>query len=195
MKNRLLSEATGPHCRMFRNSLLMLVIMPAFQLPAADPADAPIFRTHVLNADSEFSACAVFDVDRDGHPDVFSGGYWYEGPGFQRRKVRDVQEIRGRFDDYSNLALDMDRDGWTDVISVNYRSQSIYWVRNPGPQSGPWARQVIAEPGHSETGRLVDLNQDGKADYNKLHPEMGSDLNPAVYADSRRFQIGMSFGF
>ena len=42
---------------------------------------------------------------------------------------------------------------------------------------------------------LVDLDQDGKADYNKLHPEMGSDLNPAVYADGRRFQIGLSFGF
>lgn len=42
---------------------------------------------------------------------------------------------------------------------------------------------------------LVDGDQDGEADYNKLHPEMGSDLNPAVYADGRRFQVGVSFGF
>ena len=41
----------------------------------------------------------------------------------------------------------------------------------------------------------TDSDNDGKTDYNKLYPEMGSDLNPAVYGDSRRFQIGISLGF
>lgn len=41
----------------------------------------------------------------------------------------------------------------------------------------------------------TDSDNDGETDYNKSHPEMGSDLNPAIYADSRRFQIGFSLGF
>lgn len=41
----------------------------------------------------------------------------------------------------------------------------------------------------------TDSDNDGKVDYNKSHPEMGSDLNPVVYGDTRRYQIGISFGF
>ncbi|MCF7797893.1 MAG: TonB-dependent receptor [Lentisphaeria bacterium] len=41
----------------------------------------------------------------------------------------------------------------------------------------------------------VDSDNDGKADYNKTHPEMGSDLDPSVYGDKRRFQIGISLAF
>lgn len=41
----------------------------------------------------------------------------------------------------------------------------------------------------------TDSDNDGKVDYNKSHPEMGSDLNPAVYGDKRRFQIGISVGW
>ncbi len=41
----------------------------------------------------------------------------------------------------------------------------------------------------------TDSDNDGEVDYNKSHPEMGSDLNPIVYGDVRRYQIGISFGF
>jgi len=39
----------------------------------------------------------------------------------------------------------------------------------------------------------VDLDQDGTVDKNKKYPEMGKNLNPAVYSDSRRFRIGVTF--
>ncbi len=41
----------------------------------------------------------------------------------------------------------------------------------------------------------VDLNHDGKVDRNKKYPEMGSDLDPSVYADGRRFKIGVTLEF
>lgn len=122
------------------------------------------FVTHRLNPSSEFSACAVFDVDRDGNPDIYCGGFWYRGPDWERIKTRDVPQIRGRYDDYSNLPLDVDRDGWLDVISVNYRSSSIFWSRNPGAEGGNWETLLIDQPGPSETGRLYDINGDGQLD-------------------------------
>lgn len=132
---------------------------------AADELLSPLrFERHLLNADSEFSACAVFDVNRDGRLDIFCGGFWYEAPTWRRHSVRDVVMIRGRYDDYSNLPLDVDGDGWTDVVSVNYRSQSIYWVQNPGQRPAAWQTHLIDTPGPSETGMLFDLDGDGRLD-------------------------------
>ncbi len=122
------------------------------------------FIRHVINADSEFSACAVFDVDQDGDKDIISGGYWYAAPTWEKHKLRDVAQIRGRFDDYSNLPLDVNGDGWLDLVSCNYRSKSVYWVENPRQDGVPWATHVIDTPGPSETGRLADVDGDGDLD-------------------------------
>lgn len=128
---------------------------------AGEPVE---FRVHELNPDSEFSAAAVFDVDHDGDLDIVSGGFWYAAPTWERRAVREVENIRGRFDDYSNLPLDVNGDGWMDLVSCNYRSRSIYWVEHPGAGLGEWTKHVIDTPGSSETGLLADVDGDGDPD-------------------------------
>ena len=60
--------------------------------------------------------------------------------------------------------MDVNGDGWLDIVSVNYRSQSLYWVEHPGQDLGTWTKHVIAEPGAMETGRLVDIDGDGQMD-------------------------------
>ncbi len=122
------------------------------------------FRVHPLNAKSEYSACAVVDVNRDGRLDVFCGGWWYEAPTWKRHFVRHVRKIRGRYDGYSHLPLDVNADGWPDIVNVNWRSQSLFWVKHPGKSLGEWAKVMIAKPGGMETGRLVDIDGDGKLD-------------------------------
>ncbi len=133
------------------------------------------FRTHLVNADSEFSAATAIDVNQDGKLDIVCGAWWYAAPDWQPHRLRLVQQIRGRYDDYSNLPLDVDGDGDLDLVSVNYRSQSLYWCRNPGStgpdapavgggDDGLWEQVLIDEPGPSETGRLVDLDGDGRLD-------------------------------
>ncbi|MDG2382523.1 MAG: alpha/beta fold hydrolase [Pirellulaceae bacterium] len=149
----------------FRRLLFCAWIALLFSGFSEDCSSAEIvFRRHLINADSRFSACAAIDVNRDGRLDIFSGGFWYEAPDWQRRRTRNVPEIRGRFDDYSNLPFDVNRDGWVDIISVNYRSKSLYWVENPGSHPGEWKTHLIDTPGPSETGRLVDIDHDGILD-------------------------------
>lgn len=140
--------------------MMVTMILLAASLEAAEPR----FRRHELNAESRFDSCAVMDVDHDGKVDIVCGGFWYQAPTWARHPTRDVETIRGRYDDYSSLPLDLNGDGWTDLVSVNYRSGSIYWVEHPGAESGTWKKHVLDTPGPMETGRLVDVDGDGKLD-------------------------------
>ncbi|MCA9074335.1 MAG: alpha/beta fold hydrolase [Planctomycetaceae bacterium] len=121
------------------------------------------FHHHDINLDSTFPAAAAIDVNQDGRLDIVSGGWWYEAPSWQKRFLREVQEIRGRYDDYSNLPLDVNGDGRLDFISANYRSESIFWIENVGSE-GEWPTHKVATPGHMETGRLYDIDGDGRID-------------------------------
>src|SRR4030095_10441825 len=127
------------------------------------------FGPHDINPASEYPACAVMCVNKDGKLVIVSGGFWYEAPKWTKHFLREVEVIRGRFDDYSNLEMDVNLDGWTDIISVNYRSKSLFWLEHPGEKiktnpETPWTKHVIDTPGPMETGRLVDIDGDGKLD-------------------------------
>src|SRR4030095_8926039 len=55
------------------------------------------------------------------------------------------------------------------LVSVNYRSQSLFWLEHPGEKiksapDTPWTKHVIDTPGPMETGRLHDIDGDGKLD-------------------------------
>ncbi|HTN73672.1 MAG TPA: FG-GAP-like repeat-containing protein, partial [Pirellulaceae bacterium] len=134
--------------------------------PALGRSAEVAWKRHTVNAASEFPACAALDVDHDGDLDIYSGGWWYEAPSWKQHKVREVEVIRGRFDDYANLPLDCNGDGWVDLISVNYRSGAIYWIEHPAGKLGQqeWQVHLIDKPGPSETGRLHDLDDDGDLD-------------------------------
>ena len=143
------------------SSLLSLWgVLLATAVPAADPS----FVRHTIRADSTFSAAAAIDVNRDGQLDVVCGGWWYQAPSWKRHFLRDVQVIRGRYDDYAHLPLDVDGDGWTDYVSANWRSRSLYWVQHPGGELGAWKKHLIDTPGGMETARLVDIDGDGALD-------------------------------
>ena len=145
--------------------LLHCVALFASLATTAHAEDGGIkFRVHTIKADSTYSASAVFDVNRDGKLDIVSGGWWYEAPKWKRHFLREVEEIRGRFDGYSNLPIDVNGDGWLDLVSANYRSSKLYWIEHPGKKLGPWTTHEVAKPGPMETARLVDVDGDGRLD-------------------------------
>ena len=154
-------------------------VLATLRLGIPAVADDPLFRRHDLNTESTYSACAAIDVNRDGRLDAVCGGWWYEAPRWTKHFLREVELIRGRYDDYSNLPLDVDGDGWLDLISANYRSQKMYWIRHPGKKLGPWSAHLIAQPGPMETARLVDVDGDGLLDVlpNMIQPASATTRN------------------
>jgi dienelactone hydrolase len=144
-------------------SCILAVSLWVVACPRVQAAD-PIFHVEPIDTENRCAAVAVLDINGDGVMDILCGNHWYAGPDWKRNFARQVQVIRGRLDDYSNLLMDVDGDGRMDVISCNYRSQSIYWLRQPKTPSGVWQRTVAAEPGSMETGRLADIDGDGRLD-------------------------------
>ncbi|MEX0819420.1 MAG: VCBS repeat-containing protein, partial [Pirellulaceae bacterium] len=147
-----------------RLSLVCFSIPLCLAVIHSDGSEPPRFRTHTINASSEYTACAAIDVNADGKLDIVCGGFWYKAPNWEQHFLRDVQVIRGRFDDYSHLPMDVNGDGRVDYVSANYRSQSIYWVENAGADATPWKKHVVYEPGPMETAILADVDGDGRVD-------------------------------
>src|SRR5437764_8988386 len=149
--------------------ILLLSVLSALSAAASLSAQQVSFLPHDINPAAEYPACGVMDVNHDGKLDIVSGGFWYEAPTWKKHFLREVEVIRGRFDDYSNLEMDVNADGWTDIISVNYRSASIFWIEHPGEKiktdpETPWTKHLIDNPGPMETGRLYDIDGDGRLD-------------------------------
>lgn len=120
--------------------------------------------TKRLIADERYEAADVFDVNNDGHLDIVSGAWWYEGPDFKRRHF--MGEIRPEgeyYDSFCAIPMDVDGDGYQDVIIGSWWGP-LRWRRNPGPAGGPWEEQVIAECGNIEAVITADVDGDGLAE-------------------------------
>ena len=63
---------------------------------------------------------AVADFNKDGRLDILSAEYWYEAPTWTKHKIRDIPFNGSYIDNFSDLPLDVDGDGYTDVVQIAY---------------------------------------------------------------------------
>ncbi len=125
---------------------------------------AVAFKKHVLSAESVAESAGVLDVNRDGVLDILSGEYWYEGPTWKKHFVRKIPIIDNYLDDFATIPLDVNGDGWMDVVSVTWFSKKVSWLENPAGKDAPWNEHVVENPGNSETAIARDVDGDGKMD-------------------------------
>lgn len=141
---------------------LLMVAAGAVAVPAV--AGEPRWKQHAINAKSEFESAAAFDVDDDGKIDVVSGNAWYQAPDWKPHHIRDVPRQGSYYACFATLPFDVDGDGNTDYVTVDYFSKSVGWVENPGKAASPWKYHEIDQPGNNETAQAVDLTGDGTPD-------------------------------
>ena len=109
-------------------------------------------------------SAAVADFNKDGKLDIVSAESWYEAPGWTKRPIRTIPVSSGYIDSFSDLPIDVDGDGFTDLIQIGYFARRIVWMKNPGPGGGAWAENLIDAIGPTEFAFLVDLDNDGASD-------------------------------
>jgi len=163
MKQKPLAQNCGFRVRLLQRFAQLLGVMAITAVGCAAP-QYPTFKKHILNAESRFEAAGVADVNRDGKPDVVCGGFWYQNPQWNKHFLRDVPAEGGYHHTFANLPLDVDGDGWTDIVDVTWHTKAVLWARNPGAAGGPFAVYPIDQPGNMETAILADINGDGRPD-------------------------------
>ncbi|MGH9452210.1 MAG: FG-GAP repeat domain-containing protein [Terriglobia bacterium] len=163
---------------------------PAYEslcIEAAGDDQIP-FLKHTLDLGAN-ETCAVADVNDDGRLDIISGENWYEqvpqpggvavaitrceppGPQWIKHKFRRLPYINYYIDNFSDLPIDVDGDGYPDIVSCSWFSKRLAWYRNPGKEAGPWRETVIQSGYNIEFAFLVDLLNTGKP--RQVLPEFG----------------------
>lgn len=114
----------------------------------------------------DYGLTALVDIDKDGHLDFVCGGrqpgpdrlYWFEYQGPDKWVRHDVGT--GYQSDVGLAAIDVDGDGWIDLVC------SGVWFRNPGnPREGKWQRYEFAKSAAGAHDIIAaDIDGDGRKD-------------------------------
>ena len=137
----------------------------------AGPRSSEIpFRSLLIDNGASETA-AVADVNKDGKLDIISGESWYESPPrpgsgqatWTKHKFRDLNYTNNYYDNFSDLPVDVDGDGYPDLVRVTWFAKKISWWRNPGRSQAPWQESDIHTGFNIEFAVLADMDNDGKA--------------------------------
>jgi hypothetical protein len=110
----------------------------------------------------ESETAAVADLNNDHRLDIISAESWYEAPNWTKHPLRVINRTSGYVDDFSDLPVDVDGDGYIDLVQIAYFGRRLEWLKNPGQSGGAWSVNEIDSVGPTEFALLVDLNNDGK---------------------------------
>lgn len=137
----------------------------ALCLALAFPARGLEWERIVLNEKSNFESAGVADFNKDGRLDVMCGDTWYSAPDWKAHKVCAIEEKDGYRVDFANIPMDVNGDGWMDIVSCNWHETSVKWRENPGAGGGDWKEHLVDKPGNMETAIAVDVDGDGTLDF------------------------------
>lgn len=136
----------------------------ALTLTLAAPGNELQFERSRIG-DTTYEACSIFDVDRDGSLDIVSGEYWFPGPDFTvRHKICDVKPEGDYFDDFGDYPMDINGDGYLDIVSGAWFTQMLTWRENPQGKTTEWTVHEIAKVGNIEKPCFWDIDGDGTID-------------------------------
>lgn len=146
--------------------LLLAASVCLHSLCAQPSAD---FKKTKLTGDFISEGVAVADLNKDGKPDIAAGYYWFEAPSWKRHELAPSRVFDPRKEysnSFLNLGMDVNMDGWDDVVIVDFPGKAAFWFENPHNKAGEWPRHVIADSVgvSNESPGFVDIDGDGRLD-------------------------------
>jgi hypothetical protein len=177
-----LSRSKDKNMRRFLIPAATAIVLAA----ASRPPDIT-FRVRMIDPGAT-ETTAIVDINKDGKPDIVSGDSWYEAPDWKKHSIREINFTQNYVDNFSDLPVDVDGDGYPDIVQFGYFSGNIVWMRNPG-KGAPgkeWVKTEIDASGPTEFAFLVDLNNDGKV--LEILPEFDRATVPLAWFELRDHQ-------
>jgi hypothetical protein len=92
------------------------------------------FKKTTITRDFISEGVAVADLNKDGKMDIVAGYYWFEAPNWTRHEMAPsrVYDPRKEYSDsFLNLGMDVNQDGWDDVVIVDFPGKPGFWFENP----------------------------------------------------------------
>lgn len=144
--------------------LLLLFFMLAFQ--SQPPSD---FKKTKITGDFISEGVAAGDLNKDGKIDIIAGYYWFEAPYWVKHEMAPSRTFDPRkeySESFLNLCLDVNLDGWNDVVIIDFPGKAGFWFENPKNKSEQWTKHIIAQGMgiSNESPGFIDVDQDGRLD-------------------------------
>ena len=109
--------------------MFAILVVTVSAAPTRSP-DIPFKPMMLDNGASE--TAAVADINKDGRLDIVSGENWYEAPSWTKHRFRELTFTNNYYDNFSDLPVDVDGDGYPDLVRVTWFAKKISWWKNPG---------------------------------------------------------------
>lgn len=124
------------------------------------------FKKHVLTTDFVSEGVATGDVNKDGKTDVLAGCYWFEAPDWKKHELAKEQIFKVKEYSYSfmNFSLDVNRDGWIDLVRFGHPGTAATWYENPKNKPGHWKEHALYHSVGNESPDFYDIDGDGSSD-------------------------------
>ncbi len=153
---------------------------------SAEPAIR--FERHRLDATFRSEGVAVADFNRDGRPDIAAGFVWYDAPRLNLHSLLPEPpryDPKGYSNSFVNAADDLNRDGWPDLMVVDFPGTPTWWFENPGSAagvSGTWQRHQLTAVSNNESPQYVDLDgREGREWVMAVNPDTANPDGPGRY--------------
>jgi hypothetical protein len=138
-------------------------LLPAMVI-AADKAEITFKRTQ-LDTKFRSEGVAVGDFNNDGKKDIAAGSVYYAAPDW---KMVSVMEQPQEFDphgyspSFCNFSDDINGDGRTDLIVVDFPGKQTWWLEQPATPGTPFVRHEGTPITNNESPSYLDIDGDGK---------------------------------
>ncbi|CAN5273303.1 FG-GAP-like repeat-containing protein [soil metagenome] len=157
------------------NLFYRVIFLCIISLPLKDTVDAQptikksgsvVFKKHIISPFFVSEGVAVADVNKDGKLDILAGRYWFQAPGWQQHVIHTdtLNPVPGYSTSFLNYSMDVNNDGWPDLIRFDQPGGICVWYQNPQNKKVHWQSHLILATAGNENPAFEDVDGDGRMD-------------------------------